>query len=59
MADDRDAFVTRYGSVFEHSPWVAEAAYERGPFADRGELLEAMTAATLAVYGRLLAERGA
>lgn len=44
---DRDAFVGRYGSLFEHSPWVAEDAYDRGPFADREALLEALTAAVL------------
>lgn len=27
---DRDLFVTRYGGVFEHSPWIAEAAWEAG-----------------------------
>ncbi|KRD52771.1 MULTISPECIES: 2-oxo-4-hydroxy-4-carboxy-5-ureidoimidazoline decarboxylase [Sinorhizobium/Ensifer group] len=26
---DRDAFVARFGGVFEHSPWVAERAYDR------------------------------
>ncbi|MCO5144612.1 MAG: allantoinase PuuE [Aquamicrobium sp.] len=25
---DRDAFVARFGSIFEHSPWVAERAFE-------------------------------
>jgi OHCU decarboxylase len=30
----RDAFVARFGSVFEHSPWIAEAAFERGLPAD-------------------------
>jgi OHCU decarboxylase len=29
---DRDAFVARFGGVWEGSPWVAEAAWERGPF---------------------------
>jgi OHCU decarboxylase len=24
----RDAFVSRFGSIFEHSPWIAERAYE-------------------------------
>lgn len=43
MAADREAFVARYGGLFEHSPWVAEAAYERGPFASREELLSALT----------------
>lgn len=28
--EDRAAFVTRYGDVFEHSPWVAEATWEAG-----------------------------
>ena len=42
---DRDAFVARYGSLFEHSPWVAEAAYDAGPFPDREQLLAALTAA--------------
>src|SRR5690606_942582 len=33
---DREAFVTRFGSVFEHSPWIAERAYglELGPAHD-------------------------
>jgi len=33
---DRDTFVTTYGSVFEHSPWVAERAHklELGPAHD-------------------------
>ncbi|MGB3407428.1 MAG: allantoinase PuuE [Jannaschia sp.] len=25
---DRDAFVARFGGIFEHSPWVAERAFE-------------------------------
>jgi OHCU decarboxylase len=28
---ERAAFVARYGGVFEHSPWIAEAAYDAGP----------------------------
>ncbi len=27
---DRDEFVTSYGGVFEHSPWIAEMAYDAG-----------------------------
>jgi OHCU decarboxylase len=27
-AMDRDAFVARFGGVFEHSPWIAERAWE-------------------------------
>ena len=34
-----DAFVDRYGSLFEHSPWVAERAWAKRPFADREDLL--------------------
>jgi OHCU decarboxylase len=36
--DDRETFVARYGALFEHSPWVAEAAWENGPFTDREAL---------------------
>jgi len=41
---DRDAFVERFGGVFEASPWVAQAAYPSGPFADLDALHRAMTA---------------
>lgn len=27
---ERDAFVARYGGVYEHSPWIAEALFARG-----------------------------
>ncbi len=27
---DRDDFVSRFGSVFEHSPWIAERAFDNG-----------------------------
>ena len=27
---DRDAFIERFGGVFEHSPWIAEGAFDRG-----------------------------
>ena len=40
MTDDREAFVAAYGPLFEHSPWVAADAFERGPYPDR-EALEA------------------
>ena len=29
-ADDRAVFVERFGGVFEHSPWIAEAAFDAG-----------------------------
>jgi OHCU decarboxylase len=38
------AFVARFGAVFEDSPWVAEAAWARGPFATVAELHAAMVA---------------
>jgi 2-oxo-4-hydroxy-4-carboxy-5-ureidoimidazoline decarboxylase len=41
----RDAFVTALGAVFEHAPWVAEAAFERRPFATVAALHGAMVAA--------------
>ena len=33
---DRDAFVSRFGAIFEHSPWIAERAHalELGPAHD-------------------------
>jgi 2-oxo-4-hydroxy-4-carboxy-5-ureidoimidazoline decarboxylase len=42
-ACDRGRFVEAIGWVFEHSPWVAERAWERRPFASVDELHEAMT----------------
>jgi OHCU decarboxylase len=42
---DRETFVARYGALFEHSPWVAEAAFEDGPFAGDEALLGAMVTA--------------
>jgi 2-oxo-4-hydroxy-4-carboxy-5-ureidoimidazoline decarboxylase len=42
-AADRGAFVDAVGWVFEHSPWVAERAWPRRPFASVGQLHEAMT----------------
>jgi OHCU decarboxylase len=45
---DRDAFVERFGGVFEGSPWVARAAYASGPFADVDALYRAMAAVVAA-----------
>ncbi len=39
---DRAGFVDRLGEIFERSPWVAEGAFVRRPFADRAALLAAM-----------------
>lgn len=41
---DRDAFVALLGSIFEHSPWIAEGAWEARPFANVDELHRAMFA---------------
>jgi 2-oxo-4-hydroxy-4-carboxy-5-ureidoimidazoline decarboxylase len=42
---DRPAFVARFGGVFEASPWIADAAWAEGPFAD----VDALHAALVAV----------
>jgi len=39
---DRAAFIEGFGPVFEHSPWVAEAAWERRPFASLHAVHRAM-----------------
>jgi 2-oxo-4-hydroxy-4-carboxy-5-ureidoimidazoline decarboxylase len=41
-------FAATLGDVFEHSPWIAEAACERRPFATLNALFEAMTQAVRA-----------
>jgi 2-oxo-4-hydroxy-4-carboxy-5-ureidoimidazoline decarboxylase len=50
---ERDRFVALFGGVFEHAPWVAEAAYEAGPFAS----LEALHAAMVDAMRRAPRER--
>jgi 2-oxo-4-hydroxy-4-carboxy-5-ureidoimidazoline decarboxylase len=42
---DRAAFVERFGPLFEHSPWIAEAAWQDRPFEDPEGLYEALVAA--------------
>jgi len=42
---DRAAFVAALGSVFEHSPWVAERTWETRPFASVDALHAAMMSA--------------
>jgi 2-oxo-4-hydroxy-4-carboxy-5-ureidoimidazoline decarboxylase len=42
---NQDAFVIRYGTVFERSAWVAEEAWEAGPFTGVDDLHAAMVAA--------------
>jgi 2-oxo-4-hydroxy-4-carboxy-5-ureidoimidazoline decarboxylase len=43
-AMDRAAFVVKFGGIFEKSPWVAEKAWEKRPFASVDELHAAMVA---------------
>jgi OHCU decarboxylase len=42
LPDDQQGFVARFGGVFEHSPWVAERAWERRPFSSVAALHAAM-----------------
>lgn len=41
---DRLEFLDTFGGVYEHSPWVAERALARRPFANRAALVAAMQA---------------
>jgi len=43
---DEAGFVTTFGAVFEHSPWVARRAFARGPFASIDALHAAMVDVT-------------
>ena len=42
----RDDFASALGTVFEHSPWIAERAWVARPFASLDQLHGAMVAAT-------------
>jgi 2-oxo-4-hydroxy-4-carboxy-5-ureidoimidazoline decarboxylase len=42
---DRAGFVARLGHLFEHSPWVAEAAWAERPFRDAAHLQAVLCAA--------------
>jgi OHCU decarboxylase len=50
VPQDRQAFVERFGAVFEHSPWVAERAWPKRPFASadalHSEMMGAVASAT-------------
>jgi len=41
-AMDQASFVAALEGIFEHSPWVAERAWEHRPYADRDALLAAL-----------------
>jgi OHCU decarboxylase len=43
---DRRQFVTVCGGLFEHSPWIAERAWDSRPFTSLGDLHEKLAAAT-------------
>jgi 2-oxo-4-hydroxy-4-carboxy-5-ureidoimidazoline decarboxylase len=43
-AMDRAAFVEKFGGIFENSPWVAEEAWDKRPFASLDDLHAAMVA---------------
>jgi 2-oxo-4-hydroxy-4-carboxy-5-ureidoimidazoline decarboxylase len=43
-AMDRAAFVVKFGAIFEKSPWVAEEAWAKRPFANLDEMHGAMVA---------------
>jgi 2-oxo-4-hydroxy-4-carboxy-5-ureidoimidazoline decarboxylase len=47
-AAPRQEFVRALGGIFERTPWIAERAYERRPFADVDALHAAMLAALAA-----------
>ncbi len=49
---DSAMFLTTFGHLFEHSPWVVERAWAKGPFADG----EALHAAFVAVLGEATAD---
>jgi OHCU decarboxylase len=55
---ERDAFTAALGHIFEHSPWVAGAAWIARPFRDRAhlhaELCARMRAATTEEQGALI-----
>jgi OHCU decarboxylase len=46
---DRDAFVARFGQIFEHSPWIPAQAWDRGlgPEVDTAKGLHAALCAVL------------
>jgi OHCU decarboxylase len=48
IALPRDAFVARFGALFEASPWVAEGAWRPEGFADADELHAALAASMYA-----------
>jgi urate oxidase len=56
LALDRPTFVARYGPVFEHSPWIAERAFDAG-LPDDAHTAEGLWRALCAVLHAASAER--
>lgn len=50
-AMSRDAFSAAFGDIYEHSPWIAETAWEARPFDSVDALRDAMAAAVRAAPG--------
>lgn len=40
-AETEDAFVARFGDIYEHSPWIVRAAWPDAPFVSVGAMIEA------------------
>ncbi|MFQ5567605.1 MAG: 2-oxo-4-hydroxy-4-carboxy-5-ureidoimidazoline decarboxylase, partial [Paracoccaceae bacterium] len=47
----REGFVARYGGVYEHSPWIAEAVWDEGAASDDVETLAGAMAARVEAAG--------
>ncbi|GAA5170155.1 MULTISPECIES: 2-oxo-4-hydroxy-4-carboxy-5-ureidoimidazoline decarboxylase [Halomonadaceae] len=52
----RDAFVSHYGEVYEHSPWIAESAWDAGLDTEQ-DTAEGLATALAAVLDAAPAER--
>jgi OHCU decarboxylase len=48
---DRPDFLARYGRVYEHSPWIAAAVWDRGAVVDEAEVLAGAMAAEVEAAG--------
>jgi OHCU decarboxylase len=48
---DRDGFLARYGGVYEHSPWIAAAVWDKGAAMDEAETLAGAMAAEVEAAG--------
>ena len=47
MTITKDEFLARYGGIYEHSPWIAAAAWEAGQITPVGPLHDAMKQAVV------------